>query len=269
MDNLKWYFPEKLDEAAGLLAKDGVIPHAGGTALVRRGVENVKGFVDLRRLGLDYFDTADGSVEIGAMQTFADVSENMKKVDAGSILPQALMSLPPALRNRITIGGSVAFFPPWSNIMGPLIALDSHVVLVGKNHGVYGIAEYAANNSLKSGSLIKGVRFKADNWKGLYFRAARTRFDYSGFNISFLMREKGGVIDDARFVVVGCKDKFTRLKGLENNLKGKKTGDVDIPKAVKDADLEFQPKKLGSPEYLRHMAMVEIERGLEGLIGSY
>jgi len=266
MEKLRWYFPEKLDEAVELLKEDGVVPHAGGTGLLRRGVQGIKGFVDLGRLPLNYFDAADGSVEIGATQTFEDASQNVKKADPGSVLPMVLCSLPPPIRNRITVGGSVALFPPWSIIMGPLIALDASVVLEGKNHGVYKIDEYVTNKSLKEKSLIKGIRFKTGNWKGVYYKASRTTFDYSSFNITFLMKRAGDRIEDLRVVVAGCSDRFLRLKELENELRGKNAGDVNVAESVKKVRLEFPAKKLGSPDYVKHVAMVELERGLEKML---
>lgn len=269
MDTIRWHFPKKLDEAERLLAADGAYAHAGGTGLLRRGTEGISSLVDLSNLGLDYFDCAGGNIEIGAMMSSEDAAAKLEKAYAGSILIDAFRSIPLPLRNRITVGGSVALFPPWSNIMGPLIAHDSHVVLVGKNRGVNALADFATNRSLREKSIIKGIRFKAEKWDGRYFRMARTHFDYSGFNISILVKmEKGGAVTDARAVVVGGKERFSRLVDLENAIKGKKAADIDIAAAAKNVRIEFPPKKHGSAEYLQHVAKVEIERALAGLLGK-
>lgn len=266
MEKLQWHFPKDLDEAAGLLGKKGVVPHAGGTALIRRGVDGLRGFVDLGGLGLGHFKAADGSVEIGAMQTYEDVRRNMAGVDSQSILIAALGFLPPQLRNRITVGGSVAAFPTWSDIIGPLIALDAKVNIGGKNGGSYGIVEFVKNASLKDGGIITSVRFESKGWKSHYFRADRTSFDYSAFNLSFLVRGEKGKIEDARVVVVGCKDRFRRLSQVEDGLEGRASKDIDVAGLVKGVDIEFNPKKLGSPAYLSHLARVELERGLEKIL---
>jgi len=63
------------------------------------------------------------------------------------------------LRNRITIGGSIAFAPPWSDIIGALIVLDTKIILYRKNEGVSQLKNNLKNNKLKQDSLIAGIRF--------------------------------------------------------------------------------------------------------------
>lgn len=267
MDRVRWCFPETLDEAVDLLKGEGTIPHAGGTGIMRAGVKEGKTLVDLSRLPLNYFHINDGTVEMGAMLTYGDVAERMKSVDPDSVLIKSLGALPVPLQDRITVGGSVAFFPAWSDVMGPLVALDAEVTLFGKNAGAYHIANFAKDRALRDATLIKGIRFKSERWKSHYYRAARTHFDYSAFNITILLKMRADTtVDDVRVVVVGGKEKLKRLNDVEAAVKGQRAAAIRVADLAGSADVEFHSKKLGSGDYLRHLARVELERGLENVL---
>jgi CO/xanthine dehydrogenase FAD-binding subunit len=267
MQELTWYYPESLDEIPDLLGKEGVIPHGGGTGILRTNLRRTQGLIDLSHLPLDFFRADNGIVEIGATQSFADVAENMRRIDPESVLTKSLsMAASTPLRNRITIGGSVVFFPMWSDLMGPLIALDAEVDLIGAHEGLYPIERYARDKGLRHGTLVKGVRFVKENWISYHFRATRTHFDYSSFNITLLLKvQDNGRVGDIRIVIVGTKEKCTRLRDVEDYLKGRDVSEIETAGIVERMDVEFYPKSLGSAEYMIHLAGVELERGLEAI----
>ena len=90
MNELQWFFPEKLEGVPELLKRDGIVPHAGGTFLLKTGMKSVKGLIDLGNLPLNYFHDSDGFIEIGSTMTFSDVVEKMKSIDTESILVKSL-----------------------------------------------------------------------------------------------------------------------------------------------------------------------------------
>ena len=63
--SLTWYVPRELREVPDLLAREGVVPHGGGTLLLRGGVGRIRGLVDLSRLGLDGVRVEQGIVTSG------------------------------------------------------------------------------------------------------------------------------------------------------------------------------------------------------------
>lgn len=264
MRELKWYYPRKLEEVVELLREPGVVPHGGGTGILRTGTAKLKGLIDLRGLPLHDFRASKESVEIGAARTFAEVVEDMGRLDPGSVLVQALsQAASTPLRNRITVGGSVALAPIWSDLLGPLVALGAEVSLIGAHEGYYPVADFVRDRVLHKGTLITGVRFGADRWRAHYFRAARTTFDYASFNLTVLLKKgAGGLIEDCRLVVVGNKRQFKRLEEQEKDLIGYKVGEVDFAALATRVKVDFTPKALGSPEYIRHLFGVELERGL-------
>ena len=154
----------------------------------------------------------------------------------------------------------------WSDLMSPLIALYAEVSLIGAYEGFFPIVKYATKRELRKGTLITSVRFKSETWDSYYFRATRTQFDYSAFNITILLKKSNNIINDIRIVIVGNKKKFARLTGLEEKFKNIEIDDADIPAIVEDMDIEFAAKKLGSADYIRHLAGVELERGLNKVL---
>jgi CO/xanthine dehydrogenase FAD-binding subunit len=266
MKELLWQFPTHLDEAVRLLQEPGAALHAGGTSILRVGTGNLAALIDLHGLGLRHFRVSDGRVELGAMLTFADVLEKMRAVDPRSILVQALSGAASTpLRNRITVGGSVAMAPLWSDLMGPLLALGADVVLLGDDEIVCPFAQLLEDRAIRAGKLVTAIRFDQGQWQSSYYRATTTHFDYAAFTISTLVRRNSREeIEDARLVVTGSRQRYKRLTAQEQALIGRKRGDLDsLPQIAAAADVEFARKNIGSPEYVRHLFGVELERALE------
>jgi CO/xanthine dehydrogenase FAD-binding subunit len=267
MTDLEWYYPERMEEVPELISRDGVLLHAGGTGILRMNPRRVKGLVDLRRLSLDCFKIENGTLELGSMLTYAGAAEHLAGVRPGSILTRSLsLAASTPLRNRITIGGSVAHFPAWSDLVGPLIALEAEVGLAGAREGRYPITEYVRSADLRRGSIVTGVIIRDDGWLSRYYRASRTTFDYAAFNTTIIAKLEGGRVEDLRIVVVGTTERFTRLRDIEQILIGRPASEAKIRGLGEVAKLEFPARGLGSPEYLRHLAGVELERGLETLL---
>jgi CO/xanthine dehydrogenase FAD-binding subunit len=264
MKDIQWYFPRSLDEIYELLAIPGTIPHGGGTSILKGGVNRVKGLIDLSHLPLNYFRKNGKKVEIGAAQTFADVCEN---ITPGHILTKSLgVAASTPLRNRITLGGSIALFPAWSDLMGPLLALDAEVSLIGSESGTYPVFRYVTESKLRRNSLLTGIRIKTDRWNSFYFRQTRTYFDYPAFTITILMKRDKNMIEDLRAVVVGCAGKFNRLYKVEEAFREKKLDGAEVKGLANIINVRLTPKHSLSADYLQQMVRVQLERGLESLL---
>ena len=99
-------------------------------------MDRFRGLVDVGKLGLDYVRIQAGTVRLGAGTTYAGAVRGLAAFDTCHPLVQALGSAATTpLRNRITVGGSVASFPYWSDLMGPLLALEAEVELTGGGRG--------------------------------------------------------------------------------------------------------------------------------------
>ena len=268
MSTLAWYFPRSMEEATLLVREPGIVPHGGGTGLLRTGVDRLNGLIDLRYLPVFDLRHENGVIEIGAGLTFAEVVRQLLTVNPESVLVQSLSrAAATPLRNRITMGGSVAMAPVWSDLLGPLVALEADVVLSGKREGVFAVTEYVSDRQLRTGTLVKAVRVKDEPWESYYFRATATHFDYASFTITALARANAGILEDLRLVVVGAKQKFVRLLDLEARLTGQDIAAVDVSGICRETGVEFSAKTIGGPEYVKHVFSVELERAVKAIAG--
>jgi CO/xanthine dehydrogenase FAD-binding subunit len=268
MSELQWFFPDTIEEAVELIGRDGVIPHGGGTGILRGNLKKTRGLVDLSRLPLRYHRKRGDMVELGACTTFADAAAYLGSLDGECILAKALGSAASTpLRNRITLGGSTALFPVWSDLVGPLIALGAEVELTGTNPGLFPVVRYVDEKELRKGTLITGLRFRMDSWASFYYRETRTFADHPAFTLTLLCRKKGGRIAELRALVTGCTGRYRRLAQVEEALSGVELDSVDPREVVEAVDVGFAAKNFMSPDYLKHLVSVQVERGIAGLMG--
>jgi len=196
--NIKeWFRPGSVDEVLEIIQNGKGIPYAGGTGLLKG---QVTGLIDLRRLNLNYIRETEAGTAIGANTKFNDIA-HFQWSDGRRILAQALgRAASNPLRNLITLGGSLAFRPVWSNVPTPLLALNAIVKVAGTQVAAYPIADFL---QLKRGSkfLITEVLIPPASGHGVYYRFARIRFDYSALDLAVYLETDSGVINLARLAV--------------------------------------------------------------------
>lgn len=263
MNNIKWYYPVSLAEASSLLEKKSVVIHGGGTNLGGRDLSNVEAIVCLRQLGLDYVKSYNNTIEIGAMNTYANVVKAL-----GSLYPEHLLvkSLKNAAntpcRNRITIGGSIAFVPTWSDLIGALLALDATLVLTGKNEGEVSLVDYLEKKSLQEQTLICAVRVKNTPHRSVHYRDVKTVNDMPLFTVTVLLELDDDVITTAKVYLVGTKERITKLSDLENYLLGKSKADIDTSEMEDLVNVSIVGSRITDPDYMSIKAKIETGRAV-------
>lgn len=127
-----------LEEAVGLLAELGEDARilAGGHSLVplmKLRLAEPKVLIDLGRLrDLAYVRAEDGVVRIGAMTTHAEVEWSETLAQLVPLLPEVARVIgDPQVRNRGTVGGSLAHADPGADLPAAVLALDAGLRLVG------------------------------------------------------------------------------------------------------------------------------------------
>lgn len=255
MPEIEWFHPKTIDEALSHIRDDLAIPHAGGTGLLMGGLKR-SALVDLRGLGLRYIKDKINSYEIGAMSTYTDCAKSLPRENILAIALGNAASTP--LRNRITIGGSVAMAPMWSDSIGPLIALGARLKFAGEER-LIAIEEYLRGSEHRKANIIEHIELPKTSGFGYYHRETRTSFDYPMFTLS-------GFTDgsSSSVVITGVKGKFSRLEHAEKAL----SGEITVEEAVNRIELEFPSKMQASADYLAQIAVVEIRRCLDKLVGG-
>jgi CO/xanthine dehydrogenase FAD-binding subunit len=268
MSEIQWYYPESVDEAVELIGRDRVIPHSGGTGILRSSMKNLKGLVDLSRLPFHYHHTHGRTVELGACVSLSEAVSYLRGVWADCVLTKSLASAASTpLRNRITLGGSICLFPPWSDLMGPLLALDAEVELAGQGCSRCSVEDYTNESEIRRGTLVTAVRFKMQPWDYYYFRETRTFQDHPALTLTLLSMRDGDTIKKFRAVVTGCVGRYMRLNGVEELLVGAPIQHIELDRIDHAIHVRFAGKKAMSPDYLKHLVSVQVRRGITNFIG--
>ncbi|HCL00669.1 MAG TPA: hypothetical protein DHW42_11270 [Candidatus Marinimicrobia bacterium] len=261
MKELRWNYPKTLADAEKLVQQENVVPHGGGTGLLLRNLLGVDGLIELSQLPLRYVNAANGIIEIGSMMTYADVASELQKIDPEHILVKCLHhSANTPLRNRITVGGSIAMFPLWSDLMGALLALDAKVNLIGKNNGDFPVEDYVKDSNLRQNSLITAVKFHNADWRSAHYREIRTKSDMPVFNLTVLLKVEADKVRESRIVVVGTVSKFTRLTAVEDYLSSRKIDEIKPAEIEKLVNLKFAGSRIDDPNYSNIKAGIELGR---------
>jgi len=255
--DLQWYYPEKISDALKLIKKEGVILHAGGTRILKTQPRNLKGFVDISGLGLNYIQKKGKNVLIGSAATLSEVIKYCK--DTGSLagLSCALSEAASTpLRNRITIGGSVKDFPVWSSLYAPLIALNAKLEMAGDITSCT-VEDYVKKNIIKTKHIIKHVIIPDD--KEVICKVRRfvlIRFEYPIFNIAIAYKVKNKIIEDSAIVITGTAGRYHRFKASEKALDGKPLSEESIAKCLEHFSPKFHSDYKYSEEYREKVAKV-------------
>jgi carbon-monoxide dehydrogenase medium subunit len=159
--------------------------------------------VDINRLaGLDEVSAADGEVRLGAMARLA----SLERVEAlPAVLRDAIGHVAhPQIRNRTTVGGSLAHADPASELPAVVVALGGTIVLsslsgdraVPAEEFFYG----PFSTARRADELVTEVRLDASQEaKGVFLEFARRRGDFAIVGVCAVRR--GG---EARLCACGA-----------------------------------------------------------------
>lgn len=127
-----------VDDAIAKLAASGGKAIAGGHSLVplmKLRLSEPGTLVDISKIaGLSGIEDAGGTIEIGATTTHAAIAASKLLRDQCPMLAEAAAAIgDPQVRNRGTIGGSIAHADPASDLPAVVIALDADLQIKGQN----------------------------------------------------------------------------------------------------------------------------------------
>ena len=268
--------PDTLDGAIRAIAEGGEDAKvlAGGHSLLplmklRFAVPEL--LVDLRKLSdLRGIARSNGDFRIGALTTHAEVSQaselGVAAHAAGQIADQQV-------RNRGTIGGSLAHGDSASDMPAVLLACEGSVVARGSG----GEREIAAadlfkdfmTTSLADDEILTAVNMPTLPGYGFaYDKFTRRAEDWAMVGVCALVKVTDGAVEDVRVAYTNMAAVPVRAEAVEAKLKGQS---VDSIRAASDhaADGTDPPGDLNAtPEYKRHLARVMTRRALEKAAGA-
>lgn len=270
--------PETVEEAVAALAEagDGARPLAGGQSLVpamnfRLATPSV--LVDLNRVEeLAFVRIEDGELRLGAM-TRQRAAETAPEVAAAApLMVEALGWVGhPQIRNRGTVGGSLAHADPAAELPAVLLALDGRCRLVGAGGerwvaaddlytGLFGTA--CAEDEL----LVEVAVPVARSGGGAFEEAARRHGDFALAGVAVWMAlDDRGRCESVRMGLVGLGPRPDRARRAPELL----VGEVPSPEALSEAaavlaeEVDPPGDVHASPAYRRRLARALGRRALE------
>jgi aerobic carbon-monoxide dehydrogenase medium subunit len=260
MYEFDYHRPTSLDDAAGRLSDEDAKLVAGGMTLIptlKLRLAKPTQLIDLAAIPQLKGISEDGdAVVIGAMTRHADVnrSDVVKRV-VPALAAMAGLIGDPAVRNRGTIGGSVANNDPAADYPAAIVALNATVRTNKREVAADQFFTGMFETALQPGEVITAVRFpKVAQANYQKFRNPASRYAIVGV---FVARTAGGV----RVAVTGAGPCVFRVAAMETALAGNFSPDaikdIAIPQDGLNADIH------ASAEYRAHLVGVMARRAVQ------
>ena len=265
--------PATLDEALSALSSGGEDAKllAGGHSLLplmklRLAAPTL--LVDLRRVpGLTGIES-NGGVTIGAMTTHTAIASD---ASLGLIAEVSSTIADPQVRNRGTLGGSLAHGDPASDQPAILLAYEGSVTVRGasgeRTIAAADLFQDYLTTAVADDEVMVSVNYPALDGYGFgYQKFNRRKEDWAMVAVSALVKKAGdGTCEDVRIGLTHMSNVPLRATAAEDALRG---GALDAAAIAAAAELAAEgtnpPGDLNaSPEYKRHLARVLCRRALE------
>ena len=199
--------------------------------------------VDIGRLpGLNQIVVSDESINLGALVTWRDIERDKRLAEAHPLLAAAIAHVAHyQIRNRGTVGGSLAHADPAAELPGIAITCDATLTLVGPN----------GSRSLRADAFILGgldtalapdeivVNLRLPPWRvgrcWAFEEFARRRGDFALAGVAvFYDLDDHGNSRNTHIGVIGVDDRPVRLTAVEALLDGRP---LDVGLIARAADL--------------------------------
>ncbi len=279
--NFRYVRPGSLAQACRILADaDGdAVPVAGGQSLLaglNMRLSAPKLLVDIGDLAeLTGQSESDGVVRLGALTRHADLLRSGLVRKHLPLLAQAAPHIGHmAIRNRGTLGGSLAYADPAAELPACAVALDATVVICGvageREVKAEGFFKGLFETDLRPGELIVAVKFPATQagMSVAFAELSRRHGDFALVGLAATVVMRRDRIDEARLVYFGCADRAKVAQATSRAIVGQA---VPLPDTSSFRDAILDDLSPDDTPGLRadtrlHMAQVLTRRVLNSLL---
>ncbi|HEV7521676.1 MAG TPA: xanthine dehydrogenase family protein subunit M [Candidatus Angelobacter sp.] len=280
--NFDYIAAKSLDEAISLLArhKDDAKILAGGHSLLpamKLRLMQPKVLIDLGRIrDLSYIKEEGGQIRIGAMTTHfqVEISDVLRR--SCPLLPETASHLGDMqVRNKGTIGGSLAHSDPAADWPAAILALDAEIVATSaKGDRVIKATDFFVEmltTSLQSGEILREIHIPTTKGKAAQ-AYVKVRHPASGFavvGVAVNLLIDGGKCQSAGIGITGVSPKPYRAAKLESALKGNALDAKTLSAAAGHAadGVDVNSDLYASAEYRKQLATVYTRRAIEMAAG--
>jgi carbon-monoxide dehydrogenase medium subunit len=279
LPSVEYEAPATVAEAAGLLAEhqDEASVLAGGQSLIpllALRLARPAVLVDVNGVAeLSGMSRVNGWLAVGATTREYMAEESAEVAQAVPLLAAALPLIGhEAIRNRGTIGGSLAHADPAAELPAVARALDAEfVVRSASETRVVAAADWFEGylaTARRPDEILTEVRFPvaASGTGAVFQEVARRHGDFAIVGLAAqLTLTSDGVIGDARLAFSGVGDVPVRATDAEDLLRGQRPSPELFEEAARLATAGIDPPAdlHGSSEYRKKVAAALVRRGLQ------
>lgn len=273
----EYFAPATVKEAIGLLEKHGDDAKvlAGGHSLLpimKFRLAQPKVVVDIGRIpGLDGIAVANDRITIGALATHDAVEHNAALKEKCPLLPETAAVIGDMqVRNRGTIGGSLAHSDPAADYPGAVLALDAEIVATGPK-GARTIAAQKffvdmLTTALQPTEIITEVRVPvlAKGTASAYMKHPHPASGYAVVGVAVVLTTSGGKVQRVAIGINGVSGKAYRASAVEKALQGQALDEKTVAAAAAHAadGVDVQSDLYASAEFRAHLASVYTKRAV-------
>ena len=268
-----------LDEAVAKLAaaNGGAKVIAGGHSLVplmKLRLAEPKVLIDIARIpSLSGIREKDGGIEIGAGTVHHDVAVSALLRRECPVVADAAASIGDAqVRNRGTLGGSLAHADPSADYPAAMLAVDAEIDIKGprgwRTVKATGFFRDLFTVDLAADEILVGVRFnpvRTSAYCKLFQRASH----FAIVGVAAALEISNGKVQAARIGLTGAGPTAIRLTSVEQALVGQPASKDAFAEATKNAGADVPVVNSdihASRDYRRAMIAVFARRALEGAL---
>ena len=259
-----------VDEAVRLLREHGGEARilAGGQSLIatlNMRLSAPQMLVDINRIaGLSGIALKDGKLCIGALTRHAEIERSDLIATHAPLLAAAIPHIGhPAIRNRGTIGGSIAFADPAAELPACLLALGGEVEIAGASGpravAADGFFKGLYETALDPSEIVTEIRVPAKTPQSRHGFAelARRHGDYALVGLAASASADGTKLRDVRLVFFGVGLTPIRARGAEQTLAAE---GVEAAAAALAGDLDPPDDIQATGKAKKHLASVLLRR---------
>jgi carbon-monoxide dehydrogenase medium subunit len=269
--------PESLEQAIRMLHDNGDEAKllAGGHSLLplmKLRLATPALLIDLRRVpGLHGVQRENGSWRIGAMVPHAELEHSP---ELGLISRAAGTIADPQVRNRGTIGGSLAHGDPASDLPAVMLIADGAATVQGpdgqRTLEAHELFRDYLQTALEPNEVLTEVRLPTlDGYGFAHHKFNRRSEDWAMVAVCALVKQTGDICEDVRVGLTNMGPTPLRATGVEDALRGQP---LDADRIAQAAELAAEgtdpPADLNaSADYKRHLTRVLCRRALAEAAG--
>ncbi len=274
--------PKTLDEAINLIAQrpDEAKILAGGHSLIpamKLRLAQPALLVDIGRIrDLAYIREQDDKILIGAMTTHYALESSASLKQSCPLLPECAARIGDVqVRNKGTIGGSLAHADPAGDWPAAIIALGAEIVAIGKTgERVIRADDFFVDlltTALQPGEILREIRIRkpAGRFGHAYTKVPHPASGFAVVGVAVTLNlTRDGSCESSAVGITGVASKAYRGKGVESALAGKRLDDQTIANAASHAcdDIDANSDLYASADYRCHLAQVYTRRAIAAAV---